>query len=69
MRRMKALEYEKQIIGNAGGWLGCKGTHPNHVAEEIEHVLKSIIARAQDDSQHPLWKSYHRTNDKWREAF
>jgi len=25
MRRMKALEYEKQIIGNVGGWLGCNG--------------------------------------------
>ncbi len=65
MRKAKALDYEKQVIGNLGGLLGCEGVRPEKVQEYIQHVLISLILRAESDSQYPLWNSYNRTREKW----
>ena len=68
MRNTKALEYKKQIIGNLGGLYGCLGVSADSMASSAEQVLLGEIASAQNDSQHPLWKSYHRNRDLWDSA-
>ena len=68
MRETKALEYLQQVTGNVGGWLGCRDIKPEDMQKEIESGLIAYMASAENDSQHPIWKSYNRTKDKWARA-
>lgn len=65
MKESKAREYRNQIIGNLGGYLGCKGISTKHMEKEIERMLSAILSNANNDSQDSLWRSYNRAFYKW----
>jgi len=65
MRENKRLEYKQQVIGNLGGYLGCKGVNPSNMSEEIETLLKEITDQLALDTAHPITKSYYRASERW----
>jgi len=65
MRENKRLEYKQQVIGNLGGYLGCKGVYPSNMSEEIETLLKEITDQLAMDTAHPITKSYYRASERW----
>lgn len=65
MRSNKLIEYRQQIIGNLGGYLGCRRVAQCDMAEAVFQLASDVSEALDHDDPHPMMRSYLKAKEKW----